>query len=297
MGHRRWLPEDHPFRYDAVGFDENVEHGCAPEPLSGSAVLAELEGTTFTYGKGETQLMDIDEKDEQQIWKKRSIFFDFPYWEFNTLRHNLDVMHIEKNVCDNLLGTLLNLEGKSKDNLKARKDLQVMKIRPELYPILLPNGKYELPSAPYTLSSEEKTRLLSVLKHIRVPDGYASNISRCVNLKERKLFNLKSHDCHILMQDLLPITLRAAKDSDLVDIVWALSKFMKELCAKELTIQKLDEAEANVVVTLCRMEKLFPPSFFTVMVHLIVHLTEEAKLGGPVLYRWMYPIERLEFTL
>ena len=70
--------------------------------------------------------------------------------------------------------------------------------------------------------------------------------------------------------------------------IWALSKFMKELCAKELTIEKLDEAGANVVVTLCRMEKLFPPSFFTIMVHLIVHLTEEAKLGGPVLYRWMY---------
>ncbi|WVZ05847.1 hypothetical protein V8G54_019193 [Vigna mungo] len=28
------------------------------------------------------------------------------------------------------------------------------------------------------------------------------------------------------------------------------------------------------------------------MVHLIVHLVEDAKLGGPVQYRWMYPIER-----
>jgi len=40
------------------------------------------------------------------------------------------------------------------------------------------------------------------------------------------------------------------------------------------------------------MEMLFPPSFFTVMVHLIVHLVKDAKLGGPVQYRWMYPIER-----
>jgi hypothetical protein len=28
------------------------------------------------------------------------------------------------------------------------------------------------------------------------------------------------------------------------------------------------------------------------MVHLVVHLVEEAKLGGPIHYRWMYPIER-----
>ena len=31
------------------------------------------------------------------------------------LRHNLDVMHIEKNICDSIIGTLLNIEGKTKD--------------------------------------------------------------------------------------------------------------------------------------------------------------------------------------
>ena len=278
MGHRRWLPENHPFRFDDVGFDGNVELGLAPKPCTGSDILIQLQGSRFSYGKGETENVGIDEKDEEQIWKKRSIFFDFPYWENNPLRHNLDVMHIEKNICDNFLGTLLNLEGKSKDNFKARQDLLVMKIRPELHPIQRTNGRYEIPNAPYTFSSDEKTRLLAVLKHIRVPDGYASNISRCVNLKERKLFNLKSHDCHILMQDLLPIALRAAKDSDVVDLVCALSAFFKELCAKELSVEKLDDIGVNVVITLCKMEKTFPPSFFTIMVHLLIHLIEEAKL-------------------
>ena len=131
----------------------------------------------------------------------------------------------------------------------------------------------------------------------RVPEGYACNISRCVNLKDCKLVNLKDHDCHIIMQDLLLITLKAAKDDDLVDIMWALLTFMKELCAKELIVEKLDGAGANMAMTLCRMEKLFPPSFFTIMAHLIVHLIEEAKLERPILYMWMYPIERLEFTL
>ena len=50
--------------------------------------------------------------------------FDLPYWSTHLLRHNLDVMHREKNVCDNIIGTLLDIKGKSKDNLKARKDLQ-----------------------------------------------------------------------------------------------------------------------------------------------------------------------------
>ena len=112
-----------------------------------------------------------------------------------------------------------------------------------------------------------------------------------------KLFNMKTHDCHILMHNLLPIALRDAKDTDILDIVSSLSQFFKELCARELSVEKLDELGSNVVMVLCQMEKVFLPSFFTIMVHLIVHLTEEAKLGGPVIYRWMYPIERLAFIL
>lgn len=42
---------------------------------------------------------------------------------------------------------------------------------------------------------------------------------------------------------------------------------------------------------------IFPPAFFDVMMHLPIHLAEEARLGGPVSYRWMYPIERYLRTL
>jgi len=49
---------------------------------------------------------------------------------------------------------------------------------------------------------------------------------------------------------------------------------------------------ASIRETLCRLEMIFPPAFFDIMVHLPVHLAEEAALGGPVCYRWMYPVER-----
>ncbi|XP_062156838.1 uncharacterized protein LOC133864501 isoform X3 [Alnus glutinosa] len=48
----------------------------------------------------------------------------------------------------------------------------------------------------------------------------------------------------------------------------------------------------NIVVILCKLEKIFPPAFFDIMVHLAVHLPREAELAGPVQYRWMYPVER-----
>jgi hypothetical protein len=40
------------------------------------------------------------------------------------------------------------------------------------------------------------------------------------------------------------------------------------------------------------MEKFFPPRFFNSMQHLLIHLSYEAKVGGPIQYRWMYHIER-----
>ena len=73
-------------------------------------------------------------KEADQIgWKKRSIFFTLPYWEDHKLRHNLDVMHIEKNVMDNILTTLLNVKDQTKDNYKARLNLAEMGIRSELH--------------------------------------------------------------------------------------------------------------------------------------------------------------------
>ena len=61
------------------------------------------------------------------------------------LRHNLDVMYIEKNVVDNIIGTLLNLDGKTKDSLKARQDLKDMGIRSELHLENVGNDKTRMP--------------------------------------------------------------------------------------------------------------------------------------------------------
>ena len=47
---------------------------------------------------------------------------------------------------------------------------------------------------------------------------------------------------------------------------------------------------------ICVFEKYFPPSFFDISIHLLVHLCDEALQCGPVRYRWMYPFERLMKT-
>ena len=67
-------------------------------------------------------------------WNKKSIFWELPYWKDLHIHHILDVMHIEKNVCESLIGTLLNIPRKIKDGIKVRLDLKKLGIRPKLAP-------------------------------------------------------------------------------------------------------------------------------------------------------------------
>lgn len=300
MGHRRFLPNGHRFRLSRLRFDGNVEDRDPPKKLSGSEILKQLEDIDITLGK-QPQKSDKGKRkrsrrknnvvgNQVKQWKKRSIFFELPYWEFNLLRHNLDVMHIEKNVCDNIIFTLLNDKDKGKDHLEARKDLQAMGIKRDLWP-LEENGK-TCPAALFTLTKEEINVMLSTLKDVTVPDGYSSNISRCIDNQRHKIYGLKSHDCHILMEQLLPLAIRNVLPIEVSSILVDVCSFFKSLCGKVLNPQELTNLNERIALAMCHLEMVFPPSFFTVMVHLMIHLVDEAKLGGPVQYRWMYPIER-----
>ncbi|XP_019260528.1 PREDICTED: uncharacterized protein LOC109238508 [Nicotiana attenuata] len=64
-----------------------------------------------------------------------------------------------------------------------------------------------------------------------------------------------------------------------------------------IQIDDLKQIEAQIPIMLCKLEKVFPPSFFDVMVHLPIHLASEAKIAGPIHYRCMYPVERWLYFL
>ncbi|XP_012837541.1 PREDICTED: uncharacterized protein LOC105958084 [Erythranthe guttata] len=287
MGHRRFLDDNHPYRKDANSFDGTEEYGQPPIPLTGDKILEDLGELNVKFGKKVSNNPALPYN-----WKKKSIFFELPYWKDITLRHNLDVMHIEKNVCDSVIGTLLNLEGKTKDHENSRLDLEDMGIRHALHPTILDSGRKYLPAACFSMSKKEKDIFFDILQNVKVPDGYASNISRCVQMKPQKLSGLKSHDNHILIQQLLPIGLRKVLPKHVRTHVINLCTFFRELCSKVLIPRDLVRLEEEISKTLCELEKIFPPSFFDVMIHLTIHLAYEARLGGPVQYRWMYPIER-----
>jgi len=233
---------------------------------------------------------------EGQCWKRRSCLWDLPYWSSLKLRHNLDVMHIEKNICEYILGTFLGMAGKSKDSINSRLDLEDMGIRKNLH--LVRNGNsYTIPHAPYTMTKKQKTDFCDFLKSVKFPDGYASNLAKCVTADGCNLQGLKTHDCHILLQRIIPAAVRGIMPKDIYEALAELGSFFQQLCARTLKLNVLKTLKTNIPIILCKLEKIFPPSFFDVMLHLAVHLPEEAILRGPVQYGWMYPVERRLLTL
>jgi hypothetical protein len=86
--------------------------------------------------------------------------------------------------------------------------------------------------------------------------------------------------------------LRGYVHQDVWKTLPTLSYFYRQLCAKEIKKEMMEKLEKEIIVLLCKLEKIFPPRWFNPMQYLLIHLLYEAKVGGSVQYRWMYPFER-----
>jgi len=151
---RQFLPLNHEFRRNKNAFYKGREEKSRPPPrLTGEQVWEKIKGfpkiTEFGprnfYGYGKSH-----------NWTKRSIFWDLPYWKTNLVRHNLDVMHIEKNVFDNIFHTVMDNSERTKDNEKARMDLKEYCRRSDLHLQQNADGRWIKPKAKFTLNDDQK---------------------------------------------------------------------------------------------------------------------------------------------
>ncbi|KAK4406460.1 hypothetical protein Sango_0652500 [Sesamum angolense] len=90
-----------------------------------------------------------------------------------------------------------------KDNLNLQKDLKIICNRLKLeVDVRRPNV---MPKALYTLTKEQKMRICEWISHLKFPDGYTSNLARCVDIKKMRLHGMKNHDFHILCSTMLDV--------------------------------------------------------------------------------------------
>ena len=107
-----------------------------------------------------------------------------------------------------------------------------------------------------------------------------------------KLGYMKSHDCHVMLTQILLVAIRNLMDKDIRNTLIDLCDFFNQLWQKVVNPEELGHMQDDIARILSNLEMFFPPSFFDIMVHLTVHLVDEIKYYGPVFLRNMYPFEQ-----
>lgn len=140
--HWQFLPLDHAFRQYIKNFMKGViVIDLAPTMMIGAMVRQQIDG-------------------EQHMWTHKLGLTRLPYFD-DLLSHNIDVMHIEKNVTETLWATIWDIPDMLKDNIKARVDLAMLCDRPnqEMKPPSSGNT-WRGPKADFVLSKPQRREVL-----------------------------------------------------------------------------------------------------------------------------------------
>ena len=153
LGHRRFLWPKHPLRKRGNHFNDKADP--KPAERTGADVFNMVKDIKVTFGKGPGGVSVPKDADRRApMWKKNSIFWELPYLKFLEVRNAIDVMHVMKNLCVNLLG-FLGVYGKSKDTPEARANQKHVNGRAGMDPSL-----FEGPGS-YALTKAEKESFLN----------------------------------------------------------------------------------------------------------------------------------------
>jgi len=168
----------------------------------------------------------------------------------------------------------MDVKGKTKDNIKARLDIALFCNRKNIE-LVCDESRVAKPRASFVLEKNAQLLVYKWLKSLCFSDGHVSNISRLVNMKEYRLYGLKSHDCHVFIQTLIPLAFHDLLPKGIWDALTEINHFFRDICSSKLNVDHIERLEMNIVETLCKLEMIFPPSFFGLMEHLPIHLPFE----------------------
>jgi len=137
--------------------------------------------------------------------------------------------------------------------------------REELHSCPGPSGKKVKPKAKFILTMDKRRELSERVDRLNMSYGYCSNLRNILDLNDAKFNHMKSHDCHVFMEALLPIAFGALLD-DVLKLLIEI-EFFKNLCSTTLQEEVLKEMHRNISITLYNLGTIFPPGFFNVIGH------------------------------
>jgi len=97
IGHHWFLPVGHLVRKKGKHFKGKANHQTKPCNRTGDDILEMLKDMKVVFGKGwGSEPVPKDTQGHAPMWKKKSIFWELPYWHVLEVRHAIDVMHLTK---------------------------------------------------------------------------------------------------------------------------------------------------------------------------------------------------------
>ncbi|RZB99203.1 hypothetical protein D0Y65_021898 [Glycine soja] len=212
--HRRFLKPFHLYRRLKKAFNGSRENESLPQPLAGNEVYDRVKDIVTIFEKTQKKTST-----ETNIWKKRSIFFYLPYWS----------------------------------NLHARQRMVRNGNTKAIASDITRSANISAPSMPHNVNNKEDN-FLSMSAEYKVPQGYSSNIKILVALNDLKLVGLKSHYCHVLMQQLLAVAIWGILPDKVRVAITRLCFLFNAICSKVIDPQQLDDLENEAAIVLCQLE-------------------------------------------
>jgi hypothetical protein len=111
-----------------------------------------------------------EEHGEEHKWTHICAWWELPYTQALILMYNIDVMYQEHNVVESIVSVCMDITGKTKDNFKARRDIEHVCNRPSLE-LDERGGK---PRAPFCLKVKDRKEVMRWMKRLKFPDGYVA---------------------------------------------------------------------------------------------------------------------------
>jgi hypothetical protein len=171
-------------------------------------------------------------------------------------------MHVEKNMCESLLRTLLNMDGKTRDHGHARFDLKNIRIRLELW-FDDSVKETELLTLCVTLSIHEK-EFCGFLKNVKVSSSYSTNVSRLISFLDLKVASgVKSHDYHVLLMQMITVGIWNILLVNVREDIMNFCFFFNAIGQKVLSEESLESLEKRHYEILCFLEMYFYLPFLT----------------------------------
>lgn len=102
------------------------------------------------------------------------------------------------------------------------------------------------------MTNDKKDIFCSVLKSAKLPYGSASNISRYVYVKERKVSGYKSHDAHFILHYLLQFSVKKSLKPEVATTLIRLGGFLRGIWSKVIDLNDIKNLQQEIIEILCQ---------------------------------------------